>query len=127
MMAVRRDDTFRFSLQWQANTQERVAVGEFLDKLGNKKSDFIVMTIWEYLQQHPEAMVPTAHIRITSQALLNKGQVLTELKSMVTAYMDEFFSTNPDISKDTVGESTEPALSESDLDDMLNNLTAFDS
>lgn len=125
-MSVRRDDTFRFSLQWQANTQERAAVGEFLDRLGNKKSDFIVMTIWEYLQQHPEAMTPTAHIKIMSQPPLNKGQVLTELKSMVTTYLDEYFSAKPDAPRDAVKELTEPSLSESALEDMLDNLTVFD-
>ena len=126
-MAVRRDDTFRFSLQWQANTQERVAVGEFLNKLGNKKSDFIVMTIWEYLQQHPEASVPNARIVITSQSTLNRELVLTELKSLVTTYMSEFFPTTTDLPPAKAGEAVKQVLSESDLDDMLNNLTAFDS
>ena len=125
-MAVRRDDTFRFSLQWQANTQERLTVGEFLDKLGNKKSDFIVMTIWEYLQQHPEAMTPDAHIKITSKSTLNREQVLTELKSLVTTYMSEFFPTTADLPPARTGEAVKQVLSESDLDNMLNNLTVFD-
>lgn len=126
-MTVRKDDTFRFSLQWQANTQERTTVGEFLNKLGNKKSDFIVMTIWEYLQQHPEAMVPAAHIRITSSQLtLNREQVLTELKSMVATYMSEFLPAKPDTPSPEAGKAVDPILSESDLDNMLNNLTVFD-
>ena len=126
-MAVHSDDTFRFSLQWQANTQERATVGEFLDKLGNKKSDFIVMTIWEYLQQHPEAMAPAAHIRITSSQLtLNREQVLTELKSMVATYMSEFLPAKLDAPPAEAGKARDPVLSKSDLDNMLNNLTVFD-
>lgn len=123
---MRKGDTFRFSLQWQADTPERLAVGEFLDKLGNKKSDFIVMTIGEYLQKHPEAMVPTAHIKITSQPTLNREQVLTELRDIVTMYMKEFFPATTDLPPTRIGTVAEQSLSESDLDKMLNNLTVFD-
>ena len=43
MKDLRKADKYRFSLQWSGNTQERVAAGELLEKLGNKKSDFIVL------------------------------------------------------------------------------------
>lgn len=65
MTNLRKDDKYRFSFQWGSDTQERIAAGDFLEKLGNKKSDFIVLAIWEYLQRHPEAVVLGTKIKIT--------------------------------------------------------------
>ena len=60
MKALRRDDRFRFSLQWSADTEEKAKVGAFLERLGNKKSDFIVLAVVEYLQRHPEMEIPVS-------------------------------------------------------------------
>ena len=60
-----RDDRFRFSLQWSADTAEKAGVGILLEQLGNKKSDFIVMALIDYLQCHPEVAIPGAKINIT--------------------------------------------------------------
>lgn len=42
-------------------------MGTLLEQLGNKKSDFIVMAVMDYLQRHPEAAIPGAKIKITCQ------------------------------------------------------------
>ena len=39
---MRRDDKYRFSLGWGRDTAEKIAVGDFLEKLKNRKSDLIV-------------------------------------------------------------------------------------
>ena len=61
---MRRDDRFRFSLQWSADTEEKAKVGALLERLGNKKSDFIVLAVVEYLQRHPEMEMSGAKIKI---------------------------------------------------------------
>ena len=73
---MRRDDRFRFSLQWSADTEEKAKVGALLERLGNKKSDFIVLAVVEYLQRHPEMEIPGAKIKITYQPLHMKEQLL---------------------------------------------------
>ena len=117
---LRKDDKYRFSLQWSGDTQERVAAGELLEKLGNKKSDFIVLAIWEYIQQHPEAIAPGVKIRITSPN-----------KNAVRAYMEENHATPLTLvdtdSTDAGSEKTTGCLSEDDLNDMLENLSVFGS
>ena len=79
MKALRRDDRFRFSLQWSADTEEKAKVGALLERLGNKKSDFIVLAVVEYLQRHPEMEMPGAKIKITYQPLHTKEQLLAAL------------------------------------------------
>ena len=126
---MRKADKYRFSLQWSGDTQERVAVGELLEKLGNKKSDFIVLAIWEYLQRHPETLTPGIKIQITSPATMSKEQMMSAIKSAVKAYMEENHTAQlPMIDTglaDTGHENTTGCLSEEDLNEMLENLSVF--
>ena len=89
---MRRDDKFRFSLQWSADTEEKVRAGAFLELLGNKKSDFIVMAVMEYLQRHPEVAAPSAKIKITYQPLQTREQLMETVRDMVKASVDEFLN-----------------------------------
>ena len=123
MRTLRKDNRFRFTLQWSADTQERVAAGEFLERLANKKSDVIVLALWEYLERHPEAMAPDAQIKITTQPIYDRAQILAELKGMVRSYVNEVIPSLPLSSNPT---ESEPVLSADDLDSMLDNLDVFE-
>ena len=48
------DNKFRVSLQWGNDTAEKIQAGELLERLGNKKSEFVVLAIAEYLENHPD-------------------------------------------------------------------------
>ena len=77
-------DTYRFSLLWSADSEEHVLAGEFLEKLGNKKSRFIVQLICDYLNKHPEALTAkeTIHLIFNSPA----GSHLAEMiRSIIQA------------------------------------------
>ena len=72
---MRTSDGYRFSLQFKAQSDAHRQVGEYLEHLGNKKSEAIVIALVEYLQAHPEAPnsdnpvhVISAH-RFTEEAL----------------------------------------------------------
>lgn len=43
------DNKFRFSLQWGNDTEEKARAGELLERMGNKKSEFVVLAVTEYL------------------------------------------------------------------------------
>ena len=90
MKALRRDDRFRFSLQWRADTEEKSRVGSLLERMGNKKSDFIVMAVVDYLERHPEMEMPGSKIKITYQPLHTKEQLLAMVRDMVKTSMSEF-------------------------------------
>ena len=129
---MRRDDKFRFSLQWSADTEERARVGTLLDRMGNKKSDFIVMAIMEYLQRHPEADMPKtdmpgAKIKITYQPLHTKDQLLAMVRDMVKTSMGEFMEGKTIASAEDNQLSEVPlGPSEQDIDAMVASLKLFD-
>lgn len=123
---MRKGNRFRFTLQWAADSQERNAAGEFLERLGNKKSDVIVMALWEYLQQHPEAAAPDARIKITAQPILSKEQILSEVKEMIRTYIAEMRPALSDSSEIITRGNPLNAVSEDDLNVMLENLDVFE-
>lgn len=127
---MRKDDKYRFSLQWGSDTQERIAAGDFLEKLGNKKSDFIVLAIWEYLQRHPQAVMPGAKIKITTQATLTREQILLDIKNAVKTYMEEHSMVSlvemPNDKMPASSNNSATVPSETDLLSMLDNLSVFD-
>ena len=49
---------YRFNLSWPLDTEERILAGEYLGKLGNKKSRFIVQLVCDYLNTHPVPKAP---------------------------------------------------------------------
>ena len=127
MKALRRDDRFRFSLQWSADTEEKAKVGALLERLGNKKSDFIVLAVVEYLQRHPEMEMPGAKIKITYQALHTREQLLAMVRDMVKTSVGEFLSGNT-VASTQRSQPPEMPLgpSEQDIDAMVASLKLFD-
>lgn len=51
---------YRFSLQFPAHTESQIAVGEALEKMGNRKSALIVDAVFRYLNEHAD-LVPAFH------------------------------------------------------------------
>ncbi len=124
---MRRDDKFRFSLQWSADTEEKARVGALLDRMGNKKSDFIVMAVIEYLQRHPEADMPGAKIKITYQPLHTKEQLLAMVRDMVEASIGEFtVGKSITTAEDSTPSEMPSSPSEQDIDAMVASLKLFD-
>ena len=125
---MRRDDRFRFSLQWSADTEEKAKVGTILEQLGNKKSDFIVMAVMEYLQRHPKDAAPGAKIKITYQPRQTAEQLLETVRGMVKASVDELLKGKmlvPARSEQTPEAPAGP--SEQDIDAMVASLKFFDA
>lgn len=126
-MALLRNDKFRFSLQWGRDTEERLHVGNLLERLGNKKSDLVVLAVSEYLRKHPEIEAPDTKIKITYQPLQTKEQMLDMVKSMTKSAIEELLAerklvpATEDLAADAV-----PSPSEQDLDAMVAGLKLFD-
>ena len=127
MKALRRDDRFRFSLQWSADTEEKARVGTLLERMGNKKSDFIVMAVVDYLERHPEMEIPGSKIKITYHPLHTKDQLLSMVRDMVKSSMSEFMEGKTVISAEDSQLSEIPSgPSEQDIDAMVASLKLFD-
>ena len=127
MKALRRDDRFRFSLQWRADTEEKARVGALIERLGNKKSDFIVMAVMDYLQRHPDMDIPGAKIKITYQPIHTKEQLLRMVRDMVKSSMSEFLEGTPVPTVEINRPSEVPqSPSEQDIDAMVASLKLFE-
>ena len=125
---MRRDDKYRFSLSWGRDTAEKIAVGDLLEKLKNRKSDLIVQAVWEYIGNHPEVMAENAKIVITVQSTPTDEQTLAKIQQMIDASVGRLKdSMKFQIQQEKQVEQVAPTvLNQKDLDDMLDNLTIFD-
>lgn len=123
-----RDDKYRFSLSWGRDTAEKIAVGDLLEKLKNRKSDLIVQAVWEYIGNHPEVMAENAKIVITVQSTPTDEQTLAKIQQMIDASVERLKdSMKFQIQQEKQVEQVAPTvLNQKDLDDMLDNLTIFD-
>ena len=125
---MRRDDKYRFSLSWGRDTAEKIAVGDLLEKLKNRKSDLIVQAVWEYIGNHPEVTAENAKIVITVQSTPTDEQTLAKIQQMIDASVERLKdSMKFQIQQEKQVEQAAPTvLNQQDLDDMLDNLTIFD-
>ena len=102
-------------------------MGTLLEQLGNKKSDFIVMAVIDYLQRHPEATIPGTKIKITYQPLYTKEQLLAMVRDMVKASVGELLQ---ETTAPTAGNCQSSELphspSEQDIDAMVESLKLFE-
>lgn len=122
---MRRDDKYRFSLSWGRDTAEKIAVGDLLEKLKNRKSDLIVQAVWEYIGNHPEVMAENAKIVITVQSTPTDEQILAQIQRMIDASLERLKDSMKFQIKQ-VEQVAPTVLNQKDLDDMLDNLTIFD-
>ena len=125
---MRRDDKYRFSLGWGRDTAEKIAVGDFLEKLKNRKSDLIVQAVWEYIGNHPEVMAENAKIVITVRSTPTDEQTFAKIQSMIDAALESLKDNMKyQIEQENRSGPEEPTGPyQQDLDDMLDNLTIFD-
>ena len=125
---MRRDDKYRFSLGWGRDTAEKIAVGDFLEKLKNRKSDLIVQAVWEYIGNHPEVMAENAKIVITVRSTPTDEQTFAKIQSMIDAALESLKDNMKyQIEQENRSGQEEPTgPNQQDLDDMFDNLTIFD-
>jgi hypothetical protein len=116
-------DTYRFSLSWPMDSEERILAGEFLSKLGNKKSRFIIQLVCEYLGQHPEALDAKETIKVIVNSTSGNGLLIDTIRSLIQAELagKGLVQQAPD-SPDTAVEELPPA---EDIGDMFGNLAAW--
>lgn len=51
---MKKNGKYRFTLQFGMNSEQEIRAGEILEKMGNKKSKFLIAAINEYSSNHPE-------------------------------------------------------------------------
>ena len=113
-------DKYRFSLQWGAESDEKVQAGEFLERLGNRKSEFVVVAVTEYLISHPEALSLKQKLKIVVSPSITREQVETIVRSIID---EKMASAAPTVRKS--GDIGDYPATEPDVEEMLKNLDLF--
>jgi len=117
---VKTPDKFRFSLQWGAETVEKIQAGDFLESLGNRKSEFIVIAVTEYLNMHPEALDTGRKPKVIIKPIYTREQV----EAMIRSIMEEKMASSAHQLRKS-GDMDEIPADDQDVDEMLKNLDLF--
>lgn len=118
---MKRDGVYRFNLQFPADTQEHIRVGEVLERLGKRKSSLVVAALGEYLDRHPQWETPEVRVKIEQQSAMSREK----LEELVLQLVEEKLASLPVSSQEA-----DPAVEEeldSDISQMLENLELFQS
>lgn len=115
-------DKFRFCLQWGSDTSEKIMAGQLLNRLGNKKSEFVVHALAEYVQAHPESAAPSGKLQISVHPVQSEEQLQSMVKQLAKAAVEELMAGMAIVPAADAG-PTGP--SQEDLNAMLDNLTLF--
>ena len=81
-----KDGKYRFSLGFGNGTEKERRVGEFLERLGNRKSSLIVDVLSEYIDKHPEFENSQGKIEIkitTSPSAHSKEEIEQMVRGLV--------------------------------------------
>ena len=63
---MRTDKGYKITLQFPAKTLEQRQAGEFLERLGSKKSRVVVQALTEYLQKYPDLLEVGGNIEVAA-------------------------------------------------------------
>ena len=81
-----KDGKYRFSLGFGNGTEKERRVGEFLERLGNRKSSLIVDVLSEYIDKHPELENSQGKIEIkitTSPSAHSKEEIEQMVRGLI--------------------------------------------
>ncbi len=123
---------YRFCLQFPASSDDYCRVGDCLEKLGRKKSDFVVAAILEYLERHPEVMPGSVQIQI-HKARIDRAELEQMVRRILSEQMQqptqEMTATETGDSQAQNLQSIAPAIADAQvaeaLDSMLDHLADF--
>ena len=121
LVARTMDAKYRFTLQWGAESAEKIQVGNLLKRLGNRKSEFIVMAISEYINSHPDIQSTGQKLKLVVKPSIDREQIESMVKKMIDERLTSVISANreiyPVIKIDPV--------SNDDIYEMIDNLDMF--
>lgn len=119
---MKKDGKYRFTLQFGADSEEQIRVGEFLESLGNKKSTVLVDVLNEYLLSNPE--LQEAHYKI--EVKVASGYNQDKMEQIIRKIVEERIAKMQlvEIQAET-SQNGIPETMEDDIAQMLDNLDFF--
>lgn len=117
---MKQNHVYRFSLQFGMESTDKIRAGEFLEKLGNKKSAVVVAALNEYLERHPEAQGETLRIQVERTGVFLREELEQLVRSIVREQMGKTAAPESGSSASSKIEGMED-----DIAKMLENLDLF--
>ena len=114
---MRIDKGYRYTLQFPAYTLEQRQAGEFLERIGSKKSSVVVQAMTDYLRKNPDLLEPGGTIHVTVGARLSREEVRAIIR-------EELARNNPPPLPEIDGAPPD-ADQEKTIDAMLANIGLF--
>ncbi|MCQ2443045.1 MAG: hypothetical protein MJ077_08065 [Oscillospiraceae bacterium] len=119
---MKKNGKYQYTIQFSASAPENQRVGEFLERMGNKKSRVIIAALLEFLNAHPE-IIPadssTIEIRVDAPVSDN------DLESMVRRIVGEQLASSPAPNEQAGTASPPDEVSTEALNTLLDNLELF--
>lgn len=113
---------YRFNLSFKKNSEEAERAGEFLSRLGHKKSSVIIAALNEFQDNHPD-IFQDMQVNVSLSPRYDLDDIKRMIAELVTAKVNEIADKIP-ASSDATG-MIEDEVSEG-VNTMLENLGVFD-
>ena len=81
-----KDGKYRYTLQFGMDTEAERRAGAFLERLGNRKSPFIVAAINECLESHPELREDQPKVQFTISGI-NPKMLEAKIRQIVEEHL----------------------------------------
>jgi len=119
---VRTSDGYRFGLQFKILSDAHRQVGEFLESLGNKKSEAVVTAMIEYIGSHPDVLNKDNPVKVIAAYGYSEESLNARIEAMVRKIAGSNHVLSIDAESDNVSESDDAKA----LDALLNGLDRFE-
>lgn len=115
---MKKDNLYRFNIQFTPRSAEEETVGEYLNALGRRKGIFIIAAVYEYLHNHPELLSEPNRIHVSTISA-------DQLEAKIRAIVEEKLNNLPIEYRNMPGAAAEADRISTDITDMLDDLELF--
>jgi len=113
-------DKYRFTIQWAADSTEKIHIGEALKSIGNRKSRLIVEAVSAYIKAHPESLSPGYKFHYAVEPVLTQNQV-----EAISDMIDARLANITPVAHNSRNPSNPDAADNDDIGMMVQNLDSF--
>lgn len=123
---MKKDDKYRFSLQFCSGTEEQTQAGELLERLGNKKSTVVVAALTAYIKNHPELEAKNAKVNLCISQEIKRESLENMIREIVEERFSEYIQNSNEETSGSLSNIPSAEVLQSDIADMISNLNLFD-
>lgn len=118
---MKTSDGYRFGLQFKNLSDAHRQVGEFLESLGNKKSEAVVTALIEYIQAHPDVLNKDNPVKVIAAYGYSEETLNSKLEELIKKHVRGEQSSRVDLKAD----SEPAAINTKAMETLLDGLEKF--